>query len=66
MSFYSYRAIATCNLDVEDAEQATRLVVNTALTDPAFKHNIPSDLDTENDEELYVEFKQYIEVNGFG
>jgi hypothetical protein len=66
MSFYSYRAIATCNLDVEDAEQATRLVVNTALTDPAFKNNIPSDLATENDEELYVEFKQYIKVDGLG
>lgn len=64
MSPYSYRAIATCNLDVEDAEQATRLIVKTALTDPAFKDNIPPDLATENDEELYVEFRQYIEVNG--
>jgi hypothetical protein len=64
MSSYSYRAIAACNLDVENAEQATQLIVNTALTDPAFKDNIPSDLDTHNAEELYHEFEQYIEVNG--
>lgn len=67
MSSYSYRAIATCVLDgVEDAEQATRLIVQTALTNPTLKSAIPDDLATDDSNDLFVEFKQYIKVDGLG
>lgn len=67
MSYYSYRAIAKCQLDgVEDAEQATRLIVQAALTNPVLKSAIPDDLATDDSDDLFVEFKQYIEVNGLG
>lgn len=67
MSSYSYRAIAICSLDgVEDAEQATRLVVQTALTNPTLKLAIPDDLATDDSDDLFSEFKQYIEVDGLG
>lgn len=67
MSSYSYRAIAKCELDgVENAEQATRLIVQAALTNPALKSAIPDDLATDDSDDLFVEFKQYVEVNGLG
>ena len=67
MSSYSHRAIATCLLDgVEDAEQATRLIVHTALTNPTLRSAIPDDLATDDSDDLFVEFKQYIEVNELG
>lgn len=67
MSHYSYRAIAKCQLDgVENAEQATRLIVQAALTNPVLKSAIPDDLATDDSDDLFVEFKQYVEVNGLG
>lgn len=67
MSYYSYRATAKCQLDgVENAEQATRLIVQAALTNPALKSAVPDDLATDDSDDLFVEFKQYIEVNGLG
>lgn len=67
MTSYSYRAIATCNLDgVENAEQATRLIVQTALTNPTLKLAIPDDLATDSYDDLFAEFKQYIKINELG
>jgi len=67
MSSYSYRAIATCFLNgAEDAEQATRLIVQAALTNSTLKSAIPDDLATDDSDDLFVEFKQYVEVNGLG